>query len=119
MKNIILSFCILLLVFSCKKTDSPEQVCYVSNPIVDIEWLKEIKYYFDIDMTQFRQSITQYIYNNEYVFAINNCIGCNDAMIMVYDCEKNEVCRFGGIAGFNTCPDFESTATNETILYNQ
>lgn len=119
MKNIILPICLLLLAFSCKKTESTEQVCNVSNPLEEIDWLKEIKDYYDQDMTQFQQSITQYTYHNEYVFAINNCVGCADGMIMVYDCEKNEVCQFGGIAGSNTCPDFETSASNKIVLYNQ
>lgn len=55
--------------------------------------------------------VKQYQYNNQNVFLIDNCLGCADAMQELYDCAGNSLCLFGGIAGFNTCPDFYDKAT--------
>jgi methylmalonyl-CoA/ethylmalonyl-CoA epimerase len=33
--------------------------------------------------------------------------------------KQNVVCRFGGIAGFNTCPDFSQKAKNEKIIWRK
>ena len=30
----------------------------------------------------------------------------------------NKVCEFGGIAGLNTCPNFETEATNKVVLFS-
>ncbi|MCH7770781.1 MAG: hypothetical protein IIA49_07155 [Bacteroidetes bacterium] len=65
-----------------------------------------------------RQMIIQYWYNGNDVLLIDNCYQCADALSVVYDCEKNIVCEFGGIDGRNTCPDFYQIATNEEILYD-
>jgi len=56
-------------------------------------------------------------YNGNTVIEINDCLGCADAMTVVYDCAGNELCKFGGIAGFNTCPDFADKATNRKLYW--
>ena len=48
---------------------------------------------------------------------IDVCNGCADNLTTVYNCEGNVICEFGGIAGLNTCPDFDKNSTNKTIIY--
>lgn len=61
--------------------------------------------------------IEQYEYEGQVVISINNCVGCADAMTVVYDCSGNELCKFGGIAGFNTCPDFATEAKFVKVIF--
>lgn len=61
--------------------------------------------------------VIQYRYKGKTVFLINTCGACDDSMTEVYDCQQNVICRFGGIAGFNTCPDFTERASNEKIIW--
>jgi hypothetical protein len=59
------------------------------------------------------------LYENEgsYVYAVNTCVDCADTMTDVYNCDGVVICRFGGIAGFNTCPDFYQTAKLIRIVW--
>jgi hypothetical protein len=120
MKNIIPLFSGLLLFsllfIACDKNDSFKTSCGTDSPLRDIAWLKETKTNFR--WSQNSERITQYTYNNNTVFLIENCISnCADAMATAYDCDKNTLCQFGGIAGLNTCPDFDSLATDAVILF--
>ena len=116
LKHILCSFFIVVLCYSCE--DNETNNCSSENPLEDIVWLKELKTTFEVNHSSVSKSkITQYTYKGKTVFMIENCIGCADSMASVYDCEKNEICVFGGIAGFNTCPDFDKEATNKKILW--
>ncbi len=107
----------IVLLTSCKD-DEPDKTCNYDNPLQEISWLKDIRDGFDLDTGPQRQRIIQYWYNGKDVFLIQSCYQCPDALSVVYDCEKNIVCEFGGIDGLNTCPDFGQNATNEKILYD-
>jgi hypothetical protein len=61
--------------------------------------------------------VIQYTYKNEHVFYINDCKGCADGMAVVYACDQRELCKFGGIAGFNTCPDFDDQVSEKRIIW--
>jgi hypothetical protein len=61
--------------------------------------------------------IEQYEYEGQVVISINNCVNCSDAMTVVYDCSGNELCKFGGIAGYNTCPDFATEAKFIKVIF--
>jgi hypothetical protein len=65
-----------------------------------------------------KAELTRYRYTNETVYLVDNCLGCADAMQVVYSCSGEERCRFGGIAGFNTCPDFFETATDKKVVWH-
>ena len=65
-----------------------------------------------------KAAVIQYRYNNETVYWVDNCLGCADAMQVVYSCSGEERCTFGGIAGFNTCPDFFETATDKKVIWH-
>lgn len=115
----ILFFTLLFsLAPSCEYITVAEKPCNVEDPLEDLDWLKDIKTSMELNMGMAGSQIIQYTYNDSTVFWVDICYGCADNMIVVYNCKGDEVCRFGGIAGFNTCPDFEENATDKTMLFN-
>ena len=116
MKFIKLIFVSSTLMLSCGNENN--KVCNTDNPLEELGWLNEIRSRFDMDMGPQRQRITQYKYDGKYVFKIEDCYQCADALTYVYNCEGEIICEFGGLDGVNTCPDFEQNATDEKILYD-
>jgi hypothetical protein len=92
-------------------------VCNTENPLQDLPFLKEAKDNLDKIDCAGKSSITQYTYNSETVFKVIICNQIADGQTFVYNCAGETVCVFGGIAGVNTCTDFEKTATDKIILY--
>lgn len=98
-------FFLAVLLTSCtldRNTEASNNLC------PDLTWLNHYK------------SPMSEIYLNNYkgerVFEINQCVGCSDAMVSVYNCEGKRLCEFGGIGGLNTCPDYEQHSTG-SVLY--
>ncbi len=114
MKNIVIGLFSLIAVFSsCKKEDIYPQVCV--NEETSGNWLEDkIKDYKRGDQ---KVEIHQATYQGQNVFMVNDCVGCADAMTNVYDCYGEVICQFGGIAGLNTCPDFDDTAIDIKLVY--
>ena len=111
----ILSF---ILFASCSETkELNSTTCNTNNPIEDLSWLKEIREtLYKIDCAGI-STITQYTYKANTVFEVNLCGSFADGQTVVYDCNGNIICKFGGISGENTCPDFYDLATNKISLY--
>jgi hypothetical protein len=61
--------------------------------------------------------IELYEYEGNYVYSVNTCVDCADSMTEIYECDGEVICRFGGIAGFNTCPDFCQVARLIRIVF--
>ncbi|TGV03980.1 DUF6970 domain-containing protein [Flavivirga rizhaonensis] len=111
------TFLLLLLIsfFGCNETDddnASSKICS-ADPLENVEWLKELVNNPNPNGLE----IIQYDYKQQTVFSINNCLNCADGFVIVYDCKKNKVCEFGGIAGINTCPDFDTKAINKKVLF--
>ncbi len=106
-----------VIVENCFGENSKDLVCSFENPLEELGWLQELKNQFDLQMGPQKKKIVQYLYNGENVFLVDECFQCADALIHIYDCEKNIVCKIGGIGGVNTCPNFEQNAKDEKILY--
>jgi hypothetical protein len=111
MKNVFFLFCLLFISlssFTCEDS--------ISLPCEDKEWLQS-----KVDAmkaTRFQKGIIeQYEYEGQTVISINSCVGCADAMTVVYNCSGNELCKFGGIAGFNTCSDFDDSAVFIKVIF--
>ncbi len=62
--------------------------------------------------------IIRYRYNGNTVYWVDLCIGCADDMVVVYSCAGETLCQFGGIAGLNTCPDFQDKALDKKIIWS-
>ena len=114
-----LKLLLLALVFlsACQKEDCENCPCNIENPLEEVGWLKDMVATSAEGSTEPRQlQILQFTYEGECVFWIDNCYNCADKMVLVYNYEKEEICRFGGIIGFNTCPDFLDIATERKVL---
>jgi hypothetical protein len=89
----------------------PDESGYCS----DVSWLRAI-----IESAQegpHKAEVIRYSYNGETVYLINTCKDCADTMDQVYNCSGQVICQFGGIAGLNTCPDFEDKAKNKKVIW--
>ena len=81
------------------------------------DWLSEMIRGFK--RSDQKAEVYYYEYKGEPVFAVNFCVGCADSMTTVYNCDQGVVCQFGGIAGLNTCPDWQDEAKNEKLLFKK
>ena len=88
----------------------------LSLPCDNNEWLQERVNAMKRNHSQ-KGIIEQYEYEGLIVISINACVGCADSMTVVYDCTGKELCKFGGIAGLNTCPDFGVTAVFIKVIF--
>jgi len=87
------------------------------NPIENIIWIKELVE--RQSMINNTLEITQYNYMGNTVFSVDTCpYNCSDSLINVYDCDQNLICEFGGIAGLNTCPDFDVESINQGTIFS-
>ncbi|WP_346883130.1 hypothetical protein [uncultured Algibacter sp.] len=117
MKYFVLFILPISFLLGCNDSDDdsdPSSKTCSENPLENIEWLKELVNNTNANGLE----IIQYDYKVQTVFSINSCLGCSDNLIIIYDCEKNKVCKFGGISGLNSCPDFDTEAKNETLLFS-
>ena len=103
------------LLMSCIEPDSINS-CNFENPLEEISWLREIVNTLEASMDSVGYEIIRYDYKGSTVFYVNDCFGCSDGIIRVYNCEGEVICEFGGTHGINSCPDFLETATDSTIL---
>lgn len=115
-----LLFLLCLFIISCNdKSQDLSKTCSYNDPLEDVEWLKETVQ----DLRKLSDSpgaeIIQYVYQDQCVFMIDDCFNCSDKLIRVYDYDQNLICEFGGIAGLNTCPDFEKEATDRQVLFER
>lgn len=83
----------------------------------DLGWLQTIVQ--NAQQNSSKAEVIRYRYNNQTVYHINTCIDCTDSMAQVYTCSGEVICQFGGIAGLNTCPDFENNATNKKVIWSK
>lgn len=102
---------------TCNK-DTIEPVCSVDDPATALPWLAAI-----IESAESPGSITvqitQYRYKGEDVFFIKESDNVADKLDIVKNCEGNTICKFGGFAGFNTCPDFEDSASKKEVIWEK
>ncbi|WP_010178873.1 DUF6970 domain-containing protein [Aquimarina agarilytica] len=119
MKNIIRIFVLLLLFVSCERVLETQKCS--DNPLEEIAVLKKLIANEEAQTpgTSNGLEIIQYTYQNKVVYFVDDCVNnCADSLALVYDCDENVICEFGGIAGVNTCPDFEAEATDRVILFS-
>ena len=117
MKKIALLLTFVCALCSAYQCESPgpndvEKANTCNNP----EWLTKI--INSIEQNGMKGKVVQYQYDSETVFLVNICNGCADNMTVVYNCAGDVRCEFGGIAGFNTCPDFTDIATDEKTIWS-
>lgn len=112
----LLALSVLAMGLSCEGDSQSEgenlPVCSNGGTPVWIESIIE-----QIQANGYTGEIIRYRYKGEYVFMVTDCLNCADYMTIVYNCAKEVRCTFGGIAGFNTCPDFEQKATGRKVIW--
>ena len=115
MKNLMIVSMVLgwMIIGGCE-SDQLDIYC-PSNNETDDSWLERTVR--SLRYSDSKAEIYYYEYHGEAVFSVNSCVDCADTMTNVYNCEGMEICRFGGIAGFNTCPDFAQEAKNEKLIW--
>lgn len=119
MKNLLLILPALVLAVACNSIpadDSGEQATKTGISCEDNAWLEGMIQSLEEREDQ-KAQIIRYRYNNETVYLVDDCLGCADAMQIVYTCSGEEHCTFGGIAGLNTCPDFFEKATDRKVIW--
>ncbi|MGB0890823.1 MAG: DUF6970 domain-containing protein [Flavobacteriaceae bacterium] len=116
MKNFFILFSVTFLT-SCPTKEEVLTTCNTNYPLEDLIWLKEIKNSMDKVDCSGKSTITQYTYNSNTVFEVVLCSNFKDGQTVVYNCNGEVICKFGGISGENTCPKFYNSATNKIILY--
>lgn len=110
--HVLLLLLLVMCAFKCENDSSQDESEYCP----DTQWLKSI--IENAKQGTSKAEIVRYHYSNQTVYYVNTCIDCADGMAVVYDCAGDEICKFGGIAGFNTCPDFEEKATNKKVIWS-
>ena len=116
-KIVLILFASLLLTACIKNLESYENSCSANEPLNELVWLNNIKTIFEQSTDASKKQIIQYTYKNETVFMIDACYNCPDNLLTLYSCSGEKICEFGGIAGVNTCPNFNEEATNKIILW--
>ena len=106
--------------WTCDKVDNTNnEICIIQDPINEIIWLDSLTAIFEQMNESSGAEIIQYEYKGQCVFYVDDCENCIDKLIKVYDLDQNVLCEFGGIAGLNTCPDFDQVATDSKLLYKK
>lgn len=82
----------------------------------ELPWLATIRTQLIESKTP--SKIIQYSYKNQLVYWVDSCNGCADNLIQVYNPKGEVICQFGGIAGLNTCIDFDGKAKNPKVLFD-
>lgn len=98
-------------------TFSPKEIDCIDDPLIEYQWLADIKFVFEANQSASGEQIIQYIYNDECVY-LTGTEECCDNLIEVYNTQGEIICEFSGIAGLDTCPDFFDLATNRRVLFN-
>ena len=107
---ILLLFVLMCSAFQCQSS------FYADDPYCsDTAWLQTI--IENAKQNSSKAEVIRYRYNEQTVYYINTCIDCADGMAQVHTCSGEVICQFGGIAGFNTCPDFNDTATDKKVIW--
>ena len=100
-----MSFAVLLVgALSCR-AQQPAAADSANLP----DWLKEKISGFKKSGND-RARVQAYRYQGATVYMVEECLGCPDAMAVVYATNGDVLCEFGGIAGSNSCPDFDREA---------
>ena len=119
MKIILHILFVVIIVGVCQKDSFAHNydkiVCETNKPLEELPWLRE-----RVDGMKNNQSNAAIYccdYGNQQGFLSDDCVNCPDGMSEFYDCQGNILCEFGGIAGLNTCPDFEANLTDKVLIF--
>ena len=110
--SVLLVLLLVICAFKCENDSFPDE----SSSCTASTWLQAI--IENAQQNTSKAEVIRYRYKLQTVYYVNTCIDCPDGLALVYTCSGQEICKFGGIAGFNTCPDFEEKATNKKVIWS-
>lgn len=118
MKKLGLILLTLVLAVACNSIPATESLELKTREggCENDRWLDEMIKTLEAQSGQ-QSEIIRYQYNGQVVYWVEPCKGCADSMQSVYSCTGEVLCTFGGIAGFNTCPDFFEKATDRKVVW--
>jgi hypothetical protein len=128
MKNtfsLIMFLCGIILVtdFSCKK-DKPVTGCCVEDPIMNLDWLKSVKNYYDTLTSNSWDQVNIYMYDfknsNAFVFETKKA-GVSDVPISIINCEGETIFLCGGLqpTSLDSCNIFFQSASNKKLIWSK
>ena len=118
MKKVMLVFAFgFAVLWSCKSTsiDNPENLKPLNIPACVQARIDSIK---SIPVWNPPATVYSYVYKNQTVYSFS--ADCCDQLNVVIDANCKVICSpSGGITGNGDgrCPDFQNTATNETLVW--
>ena len=93
--------------------------CAELQPIASMPWLQKINNRFQEMGASQPTKIIAYTYETQTVYWVDDCAeNCADSLINVYDCNGAIICKFGGLMGHNSCPDFSETAVQSATIWD-
>jgi len=107
---------IFIAVVGCDAETLRPIACNVEEPEKNIDWLAALIAQAEAQPGDVVR-ITLFTYENEDVFFIQQSENIADHMDIVKNCAGETICQFGGIAGLNTCPDFQEDAMGGQIIW--
>jgi hypothetical protein len=127
MKSI--SFFILLIAIflltspSCKK-EKPVTGCCVENPIMNLDWLKSVKNYYDTLTSNSWDQVNIYMYDfkNSNAFLLETKkTGVSDVPISIINCEGKTIFICGGLQppAQDSCNIFFQSASNKKLIWSK
>lgn len=109
---------LLLLSPSCIEKEQDALICDVSDPLNDLEWLKDLKKAFEIRMTPLGARIIYYSYKGQDVFWVEDpCCNYEAPHAKVYNCGGRVLLTFDGECN-SDCLEFWETATDSLLLFS-
>lgn len=117
MKQILILLAVLFTLQGCNKDIiRAKSFCSVTNPVQDLPWLKTI---IDAQANNkySKMTIYKYEYQQEEGFLVDSCVNCPDSVSVFYNCSGNNICKFSGKDGSNTCPDFLTNSIKKEIVF--
>lgn len=112
MKNCLV---ILFILFSLSACKAQQQVAVKADSLP--EWLDKKIEEFISNNPDTKGRIEKFLYDEQTVYMVNFCVACPDNLVYVYNKNEEVICEFGGLAGFNTCPDFSKKAISKGIVW--
>ncbi len=110
-KPLLFVILLLLTFFSCKCDDNFNNTCNVSNPIEELEWLKEA--FEELKQSSLAHTGEVYISQTHYrfstIFIFGNCCALCNSILSVYNCED----RILGYIGDDT---FKRSLLDKSVI---
>ena len=114
----IIYICVIISISSLSNCKG-QQVDTTQNEKPLPEWLMASINDFEASGSDVKGQIDEYYYRSGTVYMVDFCKGCPDNLVRVFNIKGDILCEFGGFAGTNSCPDFETSARFEQTVWSK